>query len=329
MTTSPTLGSDAWVYSLLAGALAFAISLVVGRPVIALLRRAGIGKEIRAEGPATHATKAGTPTMGGIIIFATVFLITLPLNLAGRLSILLPLGTIVACGVLGATDDLLTTMSRAQQGITARFKMAWLLLFAAAAAYVLHFVLDLRSVYIPFAGKFDIGLWYLPIAILVIAGFANAVNLTDGLDTLAGGTAAMAFAAYGVVAFLQQQAYLVTFCFTVVGAVSGFLWYNAHPAQIFMGDTGSLALGATLAVVAFMTGQWLLLPVIGFVFVAEALSVILQVGYFKMTGGQRIFKMAPLHHHFELSGWQETQVAVRFLLVGAASAMTGIALALS
>jgi phospho-N-acetylmuramoyl-pentapeptide-transferase len=163
----------------------------------------------------------------------------------------------------------------------------------------------------------------------IIVGTSNAVNLADGLDGLAGGTAAIAFAAYGVIAFLQGQVYLVTFCFTVVGATLAFLWYNAYPAQLFMGDTGSLALGATLAVVALMTGQWLLLPVVGIVFVAETLSDILQVGYFKLTHGKRIFKMAPLHHHFELLGWSEVQIVQRFWLAAMLAAMIGIALALA
>jgi len=157
---------------------------------------------------------------------------------------------------------------------------------------------------------------------------ANAVNLTDGLDSLAGVCAAVAFACYGIIAHLQGQVPLVTFCFTVAGALLAFLWFNAHPALLFMGDAGSLSLGAALATVALMTGHILLLPVIGFVFVAEALSVILQVGYFKATGGRRLFNMAPLHHHFELHGWSETQVAQRFWLVSMISGMLGIALAL-
>jgi phospho-N-acetylmuramoyl-pentapeptide-transferase len=178
------------------------------------------------------------------------------------------------------------------------------------------------------AEKIDIGWLYIPVAMFIIVGTSNAVNLTDGLDGLAGSIAAVAFSAYGVIAFLQGQIWLVAFVFTVVGSVLAFLWFNAHPAELFMGDTGSLAIGATLAVVALMTGQWLLLPVVGFVFMAEALSVILQVAYFKWTGGERLFKMSPLHHHFELLGWSETHVTQRFWLIGILSAMLGIALAL-
>lgn len=318
----------AMAYALSLGALAFLVSLFLGRPIIALLRWRGIGKQIRSEGPGSHAIKEGTPTMGGLIIFFTVFLITIPFNLVERLSIVLPLGVVVASGGLGAIDDLLSLSGGNSSGLAGRFKLAWLLILSIVVALILYYFFQLRSVYIPFFGKFEIGLWYLPIAVVAILGTSNAVNLTDGLDTLAGGTAALAFGAYGVIAFLQEQAYLVTFCFTVVGATLGFLWYNAHPARVFMGDTGSLALGGTLGVVALMTGQWLLLPIVGLVFVLEAGSVILQVAYFKLTGGRRLLLMSPLHHHFELMGWTEPQVTMRFWLVGIAAAMLGIALAL-
>ncbi|MFH1486431.1 MAG: phospho-N-acetylmuramoyl-pentapeptide-transferase [Chloroflexota bacterium] len=316
-------------HSLGLGAIAFVLALLLGRPLISLLRERGVGKQIRIEGPDSHLSKAGTPTMGGLIVFASVLVVTVPFNLLDRLSILLPLTTMVASGVLGAVDDILNLVGSKRSGIAARFKMAWLLIIAIIAAIVLHFYFQLDSVYVPFVGKFSLGLWYLPIALVAIVGTSNAVNLTDGLDTLAGGTAVLAFGAYGIIALLQEQAYLVAFCYTVVGATLGFLWYNAHPAQVFMGDAGSLALGGTLAVVALMTGHWLLLPVVGFVFVMEAGSVILQVAYFKVTRGKRIFKMSPLHHHFELSGWTETQVAMRLLLIGMMAAMLGIALALS
>ncbi|MCX7624523.1 MAG: phospho-N-acetylmuramoyl-pentapeptide-transferase [Thermomicrobium sp.] len=314
--------------SLALSGVAFVITVGIGKPYIGWLRRHNIGKQIRVEGPEGHRTKLGTPTMGGFMFTVPVIVLTLVFNLAGRLSMLLPLGVLIGTAVLGAIDDRLSLVTTRRGGLTARFKMAWLLLFSTVAALILHFPLGLRSIYIPFLGKFEIGLWYLPIAILAIAGTANAVNLTDGLDTLAGGTAAVAFTAYGIIAFLQGQIQVVTFCFTMVGAVLGFLWYNAHPAQVFMGDTGSLALGAALATAAFMTGQWLLLPVIGVVFVAEALSVILQVVYFKLTGGKRLFRMAPLHHHFELLGWSETQITMRFWLVSMMAGLLGIALAL-
>jgi phospho-N-acetylmuramoyl-pentapeptide-transferase len=185
------------------------------------------------------------------------------------------------------------------------------------------------NLYVPnYPLAIDLDIWYVPIAMFVIVSGCNAVNLTDGLDGLAGLIAATAFAAYGVIAVLQGQEFLMRFCFTVVGAVFAFLWYNVHPAELFMGDTGSLALGATLGVVALMTGQWLLLPIIAIIPVSVTLSVILQIGYFKITKGRRLFKMAPLQHHFELLGWSETQVVQRFWLVSLLSAMIGVALAL-
>ena len=322
-------------YSLTLGTIAFLLTVIWGRPFINLLRRLRIGKQIRIEEPTTHQTKMGTPTMGGLMMVIPVLVITgvlnvanlLGLNLIGR-SILVPMGVMVTYGTLGALDDL-AGVRRMAAGMLARRKFLWQIIFAAITALALHFILDLRSVALPgVPEKIDIGLWYIPIAMFIVVGTANAVNLADGLDALAGSLAAVAFAAYGVVAFLQGQIWLVAFDFTVVGAIFAFLWYNAYPAELFMGDTGSLSLGATLAVVALMTGQWLLLPVVGFMFVAEALSVILQVGYFKLTGGKRVFKMAPLHLHFELLGWSETQITQRFWLIGILTAMLGIALAL-
>ena len=320
--------------SLALGAAAFVLTVAIGRPILHLLRKYKIGKKIRVEGPESHMVKMGTPTMGGLMITTSVLLLTAVFNLAGRLSMLLPAGLLLACAVLGGVDDLLNLVGGTRSGLTARFKFAWLLLFAGVAAWVLYMPLGLRTVYIPFVGKFDIGPVYFFIALFAIMGTAHATNLTDGLDALLGGLAAIAFIAYGVIAYLQGQLHVVTFCFTMVGALIGFLWYNAHPAQVFMGDTGSLAIGAGLAVAAFQTGQWLILPIIGFVFVAVTLSAILQVGWFKWTKwrygtGRRLFKKAPLHHHFELSGWTETQVQMRFWLVGIAAGMLGIALALS
>ena len=241
----------------------------------------------------------------------------------------------VGFGLLGAFDDLAGVRGRHQGiGLLARYKFAGQVFTALVTALGLHFALDLRSVALPsVAQKIDIGVWYVPVAMFIIVGTSNAVNLTDGLDGLAGSTAALAFAAYGIIAYLQGQYPLLAFCFTTVGALMAFLWYNAYPADLFMGDIGSLALGATLAVVALLSGQWLLLPIVGFIFVAEAGSVILQVTYFKLTKrrygqGRRLFKMSPLHHHFELLGWSETQVTQRFWLVGILAAMLGIALAL-
>ena len=322
-------------YSLTLGTISFLLAVIWGRPLINLLRQLNIGKGIRIEGPSSHQIKTGTPTMGGLMILIPVLVITGVLNIANFLgfnligqSILVPMGVMITFGTLGAVDDLLG-VKVITTGLLGRYKLLWQIVFALATALFLHFALDLRSIAVPgIEEKIDIALLYIPVAMFIIIGTSNAVNLTDGLDGLAGSISAVAFAAYGVIAFLQGQIWLVAFIFTVVGALLAFLWYNAHPAELFMGDTGSLAIGATLAVIALMTGQWLLLPVVGFVFMAEAVSVILQVAYFKMTGGKRLFKMSPLHHHFELLGWSETHVTQRFWLIGILSAMLGIALAL-
>lgn len=322
-------------YSLTLGTISFLLAVIWGRPLINLLKQYGIGKGIRIEGPSTHQIKTGTPTMGGVMILIPVLVITGVLNVANLLdvtligrSILVPVGVLLTFGTLGAVDDLMG-VKIITTGMSARTKLVWQIIFAAATATFLHYALDLRSIAIPgVAQKIDIGWLYIPVAMFIIVSMSNAVNLTDGLDGLAGSIAAVSFTAYGVIAFLQGQIWLVAFVFTVVGAILAFLWYNAYPAELFMGDAGSLALGATLAVVALMTGQWLLLPIVCVMFVAEALSVVLQVGYFKLTGGKRLFKMSPLHHHFELLGWSETHVTQRFWLIGILSAMLGIALAL-
>ncbi|HUS15891.1 MAG TPA: phospho-N-acetylmuramoyl-pentapeptide-transferase [Chloroflexia bacterium] len=328
------LGQLVMTKALALGGVAFLIGLTLGRPLINELRRRRLGKQIRIDGPQSHMVKTGTPTMGGLIFLVTIVIcIVAFMDIVRFKSLLLPLGIIISCGVLGAVDDRLSIVGgKAREGMKARFKMLWLLLIAGVAAWVLHYPLKLTSIYIPFISNtrgFDIGLWYIPIVIIAVAGAANAVNISDGLDTLAGGMAAMSFLAYGVIAYLQRQEPVVYLCFAVVGALLAFLWYNAHPAQVIMGDTGSLTLGALLAVCAFMTGQWLVLPMVGIVFVAVAASSVLQVIYFRLTGGKRLFKMAPLHHHFELLGWSETQVAMRFWLISMLGGMLGVALALA
>jgi phospho-N-acetylmuramoyl-pentapeptide-transferase len=309
------------------GAMAFVVSVVVGQPLVEFLRRRGLGKEVSSDGPPSHSTKAGTPTMGGVLIFAMALPITLAANIVDRLSILLPLGTIVAAGLLGLVDDLRTIVGRARTGLNKRLKVLLLTALGLTAALILYFALEVEDVKIPWAGEFDLGPGYIPLAVLIIVFTTTAVAISDGLDGLAGGTTALAFLAYGVIALLQEQTYLATFCFTVVGATAGFLWYNSYPAQVFMGDTGALALGSSLAVVALMTGHWLLLPIIGIVFVLEGLSDVIQIVFFRLTGGRRIFKMSPLHHHFELLGWSEPQVVMRFWLLGIVGCLLGVALA--
>ncbi len=317
-------------YALLTGGAAFLVALFAGRPFVRWVRGQRLGKAISEEGPSTHSVKEGTPTLGGLLIFGAVALVTIPTNLFERLSILLPLGVVLSGVIVGAIDDMGTLTDRFQGrgGLTWRLKFVYMLALAVAVSLVLFFGLETRSVNIPWAGQHDIGAFYIPIAIATVIATTSAVSITDGLDGLLGGTAAVAFAAYAVIAFVQGQEFLATFSFTVVGALLGFLWYNAHPAALFMGDTGALPIGAALATVALMTGHWLLLPIIGIVFVAEAGSTLIQIAYFQTTGGRRFFRMTPLHHHMELIGWSEPQVVMRLWLFAVAGAMVGIALAL-
>lgn len=304
------------------------IATIAGAPVVSFLSSLKVGKAISVDGPSSHSIKAGTPTMGGILIFGTVLVVTMLFNIVHELSILLPFMVIGVAGTIGFIDDLGSLLGRRQGGVSWRAKIALLGLLSLGAGVVLYRWLGADHVHVPWAGYFMLGVWIVPIALMVILGTTTAVAITDGLDGLLGGTAALAFAAYGIIAASQGQTFLATFCFTVVGAVLGFLWFNAHPARVFMGDTGALALGAALAVVAMMTEQWIVLPVIGVIFVANACADIIQVAYFKLTHGKRIFRMAPLHNHFELLGWPETRVVTRFWLIGAAGAMLGIAAAM-
>lgn len=319
------------VRGLTLGAVAFLIGVAVGRPVINWLRDRGIGKHIRIELPDSHQIKTGTPTMGGLIfLIPLVIVIAIFMDILSFNSLLLPLGIVISCGTLGAVDDLMSTVGRNRGGMKARFKMAWLVVISILAACILYFLLGYNVINLPFLTPppIPIGILFVPIAAFLIAGTANAVNLTDGLDSLAGGTTAIAFVSYGVIAFLQNQEPIVYLCFATVGALLAFLWFNAHPAQVIMGDSGALTLGALLAVCALMTNQWVLLPLVGIVFVAETMTVILQVIYFKLTGGKRIFRSSPLHHHFELIGWSETQITMRFWMVSMVAGMLGVALAL-
>jgi len=317
----------------------FMLTVIWGGPLLRILRYFKLGETIRVEGPQSHSTKLGTPTMGGVMVILPVAMITLLLNAASMVgvstvvgrSVLLPLGTLIVYAALGAVDDWsgLRGAKSNIKGLRARTKMALQIIFAVIVAWGLYHYLDAPHLILPGVPvEIKIGLWYIPLAAFIIVAASNAVNLTDGLDGLAGLIAATAFAAYGGIALLQGQVFIARFCFTLVGALFGFLWFNVHPADLFMGDTGSLALGAALAVIALMTGQWATLPIIAIIPLSETLSVIIQVSYFKLTGGERVFKMTPLHHHFELSGWSETQVVQRFWLVSLMAAMLGVALAL-
>jgi phospho-N-acetylmuramoyl-pentapeptide-transferase len=346
-------------FALTLGTISFFLAVIWGQPLIGLLRRWGIGKQIRVELPTSHHTKLGTPTMGGLMIVVPVMLITIVLNFANFLSgfdagkqilaffnfeegspligksILLPLLVMLAFGALGALDDLAEVRGWWDgQGVRARYMFPLQFILALITAVGLYQFLGLHEVGVPGVREVvDVGIWYVPIAAFIIVLMANAVNLTDGLDGLAGSTAAVSFIAYGIIAYLQTQYPLLSFSMTMVGALFAFLWFNSHPAALFMGGMGALALGATLAVVALMSFQWLLLPIIALIFMAEAGSVVIQVSYFKLTRrfkgtGRRVFKMTPLHLHFEVLGWSETHITQRFWIIGVLAAMLGIALAL-
>jgi len=317
--------------------LSFMMTVIWGDPLIRLLKTWRIGKIIREDGPDQHTVKTGTPTMGGLMILIPITLLTLLFNAVSILgfnflgrAVLLPLVTMWSYAILGAIDDWEGVRgARKGLGMRAITKFAIQVALATAIAFTLRDILKVpQLIWFTAEEALDLGHFYIPIAVFIIVGMSNAVNFTDGLDGLAGLISATAFAAFGFVALLEGQDFLARFCFSLVGALFGFLWFNVHPAKLFMGDTGSLSLGATLAVVALMTGQWVLLPLIAVIPVSEVVSVVIQVLYFKITKGKRFFMMAPLHHHFELIGWSETQVVQRFWLVSLIFTMLGIALVL-
>jgi phospho-N-acetylmuramoyl-pentapeptide-transferase len=323
--------------SLALSGLSFILAVIWGGPLIKLLHYFKVGKLIREEEPDRHLEKMGTPTMGGLMIILPVALLTIFLNavallgydLLGR-SVLVPLLVMIAFGILGAVDDWQGLRGpRRRQGMRARTKLMIQIVLALIAAFALKYFLNVPEMYWPgYSQPISLGYFYIPIAVFIIVGCSNVINFTDGMDGLAGLISATAFAGYGAIALMQEQVFLARFCFTIVGALFGFLWFNVHPAELFMGDTGSLALGATLGTFALMTGQWLALPLIAIIPVSEGISVILQIIYFRLTKGKRLFRMAPLHYHFELIGWSETQVVQRFWLVSLMGTMIGIAVIL-
>ncbi|HEY8731145.1 MAG TPA: phospho-N-acetylmuramoyl-pentapeptide-transferase [Candidatus Limnocylindria bacterium] len=311
----------------------FLMGLLFGRPYIGLLRRFRIGQNIRPEGPATHHVKQGTPTMGGalvILVVTALWLVVLAVLPETQRAVFLPqtivpLGALLAVGLLGMIDDLVNV--RYGFGIRGRHKLVWQFCVAVVAAVYIQRHFAVTGVFVPLVGEVEIGaVAFVVIAVFAIMATSNGVNLTDGMDGLGGGTCVFAFLSVAFIAAARGYPWLVVFCAAMVGALLAFLWFNVHPAEVFMGDTGSLAFGATLAIVALTTGFVLLLPVFGVIFVAETLSVILQVGSFKLRG-KRIFRMSPLHNHFELIGWPEEKVTIRFWLIGALAAITAAILA--
>jgi phospho-N-acetylmuramoyl-pentapeptide-transferase len=309
--------------------LAFALVVILMPPYIRLLRHVGFAKQIREEGPQSHMVKWGTPTMGGLLIILVVLAIFVLLKPVQG-GVIAPLATLAGVGLLGAVDDGLN--ARTGEGIRARQKLLWQTVVAIAVAWQIQTTYQITGIRVPFVGDVAVEAWiYIPFAAFAIVAASNGVNITDGLDGLSGGTLAFAFVSFLIIALLNvpAQPNIAFLCALIIGALLGFLWFNVHPAQVFMGDAGSLSLGATLAVIALITGQVLVLPVIGLVFVLETLSDIIQIGYFKLSHGKRVFRMAPLHHHFELGGWDEEKITLRFWIVGILAGLLGVTLFLA
>jgi phospho-N-acetylmuramoyl-pentapeptide-transferase len=303
--------------------LSFALVVILTRPYLRLLHRLGFGKRIRVEGPATHLVKEGTPTMGGLLMIIVIAGLALVLQLVDA-STFAPLATLALVGALGTADDYLN--ARTGEGIRVRQKLLWQIVVAVFVAWQVQDTYDITGIRVPFGVVVDIQpVIYIAFAAFAIIAAENGVNITDGLDGLAGGTLIFAFVAFMIIALLNvpNQANLAVLCALVIGALLGFLWFNVHPAQIIMGDSGSLAFGATLAVTALITGQILILPLIGIIFVAETGSVLLQIASVKLTG-KRIFRMSPIHHHFELGGWDEEKITMRFWIVAVLAALLGV-----
>ncbi len=318
--------------------LAFALVVILMPPYIRFLRHLGFGKRIRVEGPEGHHVKEGTPTMGGLLVILVVLGLYFLLHGVPERGIVAPLAALGIVGFLGAVDDYLN--ARTGEGIRARQKLIWQSVFGVFFAWQIQQTYGLTGFRVPVLGDVFVDpiVWVALSAFAIVAA-SNGVNLTDGLDGLAGGTLVFSFVAFLIIALLNvvpladgttgNQPQVAVLCALLIGGLLGFLWFNVHPAQIFMGDSGALAFGATLAVIAIVTGQLFVLPLIGLIFVVETLSDIIQIGYFKLSGGKRVFRMAPLHHHFELGGWDEEKITLRFWIVAVLAGLLGVTLFLA
>lgn len=303
---------------------AFVLALAAGPIFIPVLTRMKFGQTVRDDGPQSHLKKTGTPTMGGIIIIIPAAVVALAFS--KDKDMLLVLITTVLFGVIGFIDDYLKIKNKRSLGLRAWQKMAAQLLVSVFMAFVASGISQVGTeVLIPFTGKFlDLGALYIPFVVIVFVATVNSVNLTDGLDGLAGGITVVVLGFFSVIALAASHVGLLVFSGALIGALLGFLRFNSHPAQVFMGDTGSLALGGAVAALAVITRLPLFILIIGAVYVAETLSVMIQVTYFKLTGGKRFFKMSPLHHHFELSGWAESKIVSVFIIVSIILCLIGI-----
>lgn len=337
-------------------ALAFFVGLFLTQPFVRFLKRHKIGKQLRSEavdgGTASvfltyHQSKAGTPTMGGILIWGSIVVTVLisralsftgqiPSSLLQRGQVYLPLFSLLALALLGALDDYLNvTGVGSKKGLNAMPKLLTLLFIGSAVAWWFYFKLEYNSIHVPFGeyigitgGILDLGWLYIPFVIITVVGMANAVNVTDGLDGLAAGLLIVAFGSFGLIAYVEGLTVLAGFCGVIVGAIVAFLWHNVPPALFYMGDTGSLALGGTLAIMAFMIDQVMVLPLIGAIFAIEILSVIIQL-LSKRFRGKKVFLAAPIHHHFEAKGWGESKVTMRLWIIGGFLAFLGVLIAIN
>lgn len=330
------------------GFLGFGVSFIFAEPLIRLLTRLKIGKNIRtvaSDGAsadlyhALHHQKAGTPTMGGVLIWGSTLAVVgisrifsylgwFEHSLLSRKETYLPLITLVVVALLGAVDDWFNIKGLGRsKGINLKPKFILVTLFALVSALWFHFKLGYDQIHVPGVGDFVLGLWYIPVFIFIITATANAVNITDGLDGLAGGLIIIAFGAFAGLAYAHGLLILAAFCAVITGSTLAFLWFNIPPARFYMGDTGALSLGATLGVIAMLTNTVLVLPFIAFIFVMETLSVIIQLSSKKFFN-RKVFDIAPVHHHFENRGWPESQVVMRFWIVGGLVATLGLILGL-
>ncbi|MCX7732773.1 MAG: phospho-N-acetylmuramoyl-pentapeptide-transferase [candidate division WOR-3 bacterium] len=330
----------------MAGVVAIVLTLVLGVPLIRLLKRLQLGQNIREEVPERHRGKAGTPTMGGVLILVAAIIGTVLFGDLKNQSVLLGLAVLLSLGALGFWDDYVKVRGGRARGINKRTKLFFQLLVAAGVGVVLYFFpadpgIKTKTNFLLFKNiVVDFGIFYIPLIMLVLIGSSNAVNLSDGLDGLAPGLLTVALGTYTALCYISGNfkiaqylniqyvpvsGEMTVFCLALTGACLGFLWFNSYPAEIFMGDTGSLPLGGALGLAAIVSKHELLLPIVGGVFVIEAGSVLIQVIYFHSTGGKRIFRMAPLHHHFEFKGWVEPKIVTRFVIVAVLCGMVALA----
>ncbi len=320
----------------------FAFAILCTPLLTHFLYKYKLGKQIRNAGAtpifsALHAHKAGTPTMGGILIWGTlvvfialffylgrIFPVLSGLNFFSRSETLLPLGILVLSAMVGLFDDWLDICGKGKGGLMMRHRLLIYAAIAAVGAAWFYFKLDWTTLHIPFLGNFEIGAWYIPFFILVVVATSHSVNITDGLDGLAGGTMLFAFAALGVICFVLGRFDLAAFCGVIIGALLAFLWFNIPPARFYMGDTGAMGLGITLGVISLLTNTALILPIIGLIFVIESLSVLIQLSSKKIRKGKKVFKSAPIHHHFQAIGWPEAKIVMRFWVIAGVSASAGL-----